>query len=58
VLPPPLAVLLPLQVFRVMLQVTRSGCDLERQYGFVGHCWHHGDSYNVNWRALSQAWCR
>jgi hypothetical protein len=27
-------------------------------YGFVGHCFVHGESSRVGWRGLSQAWCR
>lgn len=46
-------------VFRVMLRVERSneGVQLD-DYGFVGHCYIHGENRRVNWRGLSQAWCR
>jgi tRNA (guanine26-N2/guanine27-N2)-dimethyltransferase len=46
-------------VFRVMLQVERSseGVDTSR-YGFVGHCYVHGENCRVGWKNLSQAWCR
>lgn len=44
---------------RVLLRVERSNDGLPLQhYGFVGHCYHHGENRRVGWRGLSQAWCR
>ncbi|KAG2446177.1 hypothetical protein HXX76_000770 [Chlamydomonas incerta] len=45
-------------VFRVMLRARRSGEWASQHYGFVGHCFLHGDNYTVGWRDLAGAVCR
>ncbi|GIL72542.1 hypothetical protein Vretifemale_2895 [Volvox reticuliferus] len=45
-------------VFRVMLRATRSAEWPAHHYGFIGHCFVHGDNYVVGWRQLGKATCR
>ncbi|GFR41355.1 hypothetical protein Agub_g2038, partial [Astrephomene gubernaculifera] len=45
-------------VFRVMLRATRTAEWPAEHYGFVGHCFTHGDNYTVGWRDLGGAVCR
>ncbi|GIL43453.1 hypothetical protein Vafri_923 [Volvox africanus] len=45
-------------VFRVMLRATRSAEWPAHHYGFMGHCFVHGDNYTVGWRQLGKATCR
>ncbi|GLI68777.1 hypothetical protein VaNZ11_013268 [Volvox africanus] len=45
-------------VFRVMLRATRSAEWPANHYGFMGHCFVHGDNYTVGWRQLGKATCR
>jgi tRNA (guanine26-N2/guanine27-N2)-dimethyltransferase len=45
-------------VFRVMLRATRSAEWHAHHYGFMGHCFVHGDNYTVGWRGLGAAICR
>lgn len=45
-------------VFRVMLRATRTPDWPAQHYGFVGHCFVHGDNYVVGWRDLGAATCR
>ncbi|EFJ44766.1 hypothetical protein VOLCADRAFT_42766, partial [Volvox carteri f. nagariensis] len=45
-------------VFRVMLRATRSAEWHVRHYGFMGHCFVHGDNYTVSWPDLGTATCR
>lgn len=46
-------------VFRVMLRVERGSEGVDTSsYGWVGHCYLHGENRRVGWKGLSQAWCR
>ncbi|GLC35987.1 hypothetical protein PLESTF_001246700 [Pleodorina starrii] len=45
-------------VFRVMLRAIRSAEWPAHHYGFMGHCFVHGDNYTVGWRGLGAATCR
>ncbi|KAG2499128.1 hypothetical protein HYH03_002711 [Edaphochlamys debaryana] len=45
-------------VFRVMLRATSSAEWESRHYGFLGHCFVHGDNYTLGWRSLAGAVCR
>jgi hypothetical protein len=45
-------------VFRVMLRATRTADWPARCYGFLGHCFVHGEVYRVAWKDLGAASCR
>jgi tRNA G26 N,N-dimethylase Trm1 len=45
-------------VFRVLLRVTRSREWPAQHYGFLAHCYLHGQTYVVPWDKLGGAYCR
>ena len=45
-------------VFRVMLRATRTAEWPSQHYGFLGHCFVHGQAYRVPWKGLGSVACR